>query len=96
MTTSTIPKRLRAAGAEFSSPGLRALLHDAAERIKELERREETLTTALGAFVDQDIAYNDRDLVIRCSSHGEAMHKVFEARAVLAKVREQRDDDSHD
>ena len=49
--------------------------------------RIEALATALGALVDNDISYNDRDLVIRCANHGEAMHKVFEARAILAKVR---------
>lgn len=53
-----------------------------------VEAMAERLCRALGSLVDQDIAYNDRDLVIRCANHGDAVHKVFEARTALAMARE--------
>lgn len=53
-----------------------------------VEAMAERLCRALGALVDRDIGYNDRDLVIRCANHGDAVHKVFEARTALALARE--------
>lgn len=52
-----------------------------------VEAMADRLCRVLGALVDDDVRYNDRDLVIRCASHGEAMHKIFEARSALALAR---------
>lgn len=45
------------------------------------------LADALTSLVQPDLAYDGSNIIIRCSSHSEAMEIVRTARAALAKAR---------